>query len=105
MRGCCWSHWKNAMIDLSPNHLATVKAILAEHVPECEVRAFGSRATWTAKDYSDLDLAVVGEGTLDWETLGRLKEAFKESDLPMRVDVLDWHAITKSLSDNLNCSW
>ena len=83
-------------IDLNPNHLATVKSILAEHVPECEVRAFGSRATWTAKDYSDLDLAVVGEGPLDWRTLGRLKEAFEESDLPMRVDVLDWHAISDS---------
>ena len=84
------------MIDLNPNHLGTVKAILAEHVPKCEVRAFGSRATWTAKDYSDLDLAVVGKGPLDWKTLGRLKEAFEESDLPMRVDVLDWHSISDS---------
>ena len=83
-------------IDLNPNHLATVKAILAEHVPECEVRAFGSRATWTAKDYSDLDLAVVGEGPMEWKALGRLKEAFEESDLPTRVDVLDWHAISES---------
>ena len=48
------------MIDLSPNHLATVKAILAEHVPGCKVRALGSRATWTSKDNSDLDLAIVG---------------------------------------------
>ena len=83
-------------VDLNPNHLATVEAILAEHVPECEVRAFGSRATWTARDYSDLDLAVVGEGPLDWPTLSRLKEAFEESDLPMRVDVLDWHATSES---------
>ena len=76
-------------VDLNPNHLATVKDILADHVPECEVRAFGSRTTWTARDYSDLDLAVVGEGPVDWRTLGRLKEALEESDLPMRVDVLD----------------
>ena len=84
------------MIDLRPDHLDTVQRILAEHVPECEVRAFGSRAAWTAKDYSDLDLAVVGAGPLDWRTLGRLKEAFEESSLPMRVDVLDWHAIPDS---------
>ncbi len=87
------------MIDMNPSHLGTVKAILAEHVPECEVRAFGSRATWTAKDYSDLDLAVLGEGPLDWKTLSRLKEAFEESDLPMRVDVLDWHAISASFRE------
>ena len=84
------------MIDLSPNYLETVKGILAEHVRECEVRAFGSRVTWTAKDYSDLDLAMVGVSALDWGTLGQLKEAFEQSDLPMRVDVLDWHTITDS---------
>ena len=88
-----------SLIDLSPNYLATVERILAEHVPECEVRAFGSRASWTAKDYSDLDLAIVGEGPLDWRTLSRLKEAFEESDLPMRVDVLDWHAISESFRE------
>ena len=81
------------MIDLSPVHLAIVEGILAEHVPECEVRAFGSRATWNAKDYSDLDLAVVGEGPLPRGALARLKEAFEESRLPMRVDVVDWNAI------------
>ena len=82
------------MIDLNPHHLGTVRRILAAHVPACEVRAFGSRATWTAKDYSDLDLAIVGAETLDWGALGRLKEAFEESDLPMRVDVHDWHTIS-----------
>lgn len=87
------------MIDLKPNHLETVKRILAEHVPECEVRAFGSRATRTAKDYSDLDLAVVGVHVLDSDSLRRLKEAFEESDLPFRVDVLDWNAISESFRE------
>ncbi|MBF0565614.1 MAG: restriction endonuclease subunit S [Nitrospirae bacterium] len=84
------------MIDINPNHLETVKRILAEHVPDCEVRAYGSRVTWTAKDYSDLDLAVVGTQPLESRTLHRLKEAFEESDLPFRVDVLDWHRIHES---------
>ena len=84
------------MIDLNPNHLETVKGILAEYAPHCEACAFGSRATWTARDYSDLDLAVVGEGPLDLGSLERLKEAFEESDLPIRVDVLDWHGISES---------
>ena len=86
-------------IDLNPNHLAIVLGILAEHVPECEVRAFGSRASWTSRDYSDLDLAVVGEGKLHWRTLARLKEAFEESRLPMQVDVLDWHGISESFRE------
>ena len=47
------------MIDLPPQHLETIRAILRRYLPECEVRAFGSRVTGPAKSYSDLDLAVV----------------------------------------------
>lgn len=87
------------MIDLSPNHLKTVMQILAEHVPACEVRVFGSRVTCSAKKYSDLDLAVVGVTALDRHTLARLKEAFEDSDLPILVDVLDWHEISESFQE------
>ena len=82
------------MIDLNPHHLKTVKRILAEHLPDCEVRAFGSRATWTAWEYSDLDLAVVSPEPLDRRTSANLREAFEESDLPIRVDVVDWATLT-----------
>ncbi len=88
-------------IDLKPSHLDIVERILAEHVPGLEVRAFGSRASWTARDYSDIDLAVVGDGPLQWRTLSRLREAFEESRLPMRVDVLDWHAISEGFRETI----
>ena len=81
------------MIDLNPKHLETVQHILSKHVPGCEVRAFGSRVKWTAKDYSDLDLAVIGSRRFDLREMSRLTEAFEESNLPIRVDVVDWHAI------------
>lgn len=83
------------MIDVSPFQMETVTGILRRHVPDCEVRAFGSRATWTAKDYSDLDLAVVGKEKLSSKILFALKEDFQESNLPFRVDVLDWNSISK----------
>ncbi|MEK7721925.1 MAG: nucleotidyltransferase domain-containing protein, partial [Elusimicrobiota bacterium] len=83
------------MIDVSPSQLETILKILQTRVPDCEVRAFGSRATWTAKTYSDLDLAIVGNAALPNKILSSLKEDFQESDLSFRVDVLDWHAISK----------
>ena len=58
------------------------------------MRVFGSRINGTAKPYSDLDLAVVGQKALDWRILAKLKEAFQESELPFRVDLLDWNAIS-----------
>ena len=81
------------MIDLNPKYLETVQRILTEHAPGCEVRAYGSRVKWTAKDYSDLDLAIIGSESFSRRRMRQLKEAFEESDLPIRVDVLDWHAI------------
>jgi len=84
------------MIDIKPAHLQTVKRILGEHVPDCEVRVFGSRVKNEAKVYSDLDLAVVCQNDLGADRLRHLKEAFEESDLPFRVDVLDWNRISES---------
>ncbi len=80
------------IVDLRPDHLEIVKRILAERVPEYQVRAFGSRARWTAKDTSDLDLVVMTDAPLGLARLADLREAFSESDLPFRVDVLDWAA-------------
>lgn len=82
------------MIDLDAESLATVKRILAEHVPGCEVRAFGSRVEGSARKFSDLDLALVTHERLDRRQVEALKDAFAESDLPFQVDVLDWHAVS-----------
>jgi len=84
------------MIDVAQAHLETIKRILIEYVQECEVRAFGSRVTGRVKDYSDLDLAIVCQKALDADRLRHLKEAFEESELPFRVDVLDWNRISDS---------
>lgn len=82
------------MIDLSPLYLEIIKRILKEYVPGCDVRVFGSRVNGTAKKHSDLDLAVVDKEKIPTRKMNALREAFEDSDLPIRVDVLDWHAIS-----------
>lgn len=77
-------------IDITPKERAIVLQILNEIVPDREVRAFGSRVTGKAKPFSDLDLAIMGDEPLPLETRARLEEAFSESELPWKVDVLDW---------------
>ena len=63
------------------------------------VAAFGSRATWTAKEYSDLDLAVLGDEPLSLDAAAALAEGFGESDLPFKVDVVAWADIDDHLRD------
>jgi type I restriction enzyme, S subunit len=80
---------KSVIVDLRPDHLATVNAILLAEVPDYEVWAFGSRAKWTAKDSSDLDLALASKEPVPAKRLRRLQRAFEESYLPLKVDVID----------------
>lgn len=69
--------------------------ILQEEVPGLEVWAFGSRTKDTAKPYSDLDLAVITTRALPLEQMAAISDAFANSDLPIRVDVVDWSSCSE----------
>ena len=77
-------------IDIRPDLLTIVRDILQRHVPDREVWAFGSRVQGRAKRYSDLDLAVISDTPLPLRIATRLAGDFSDSDLPWRVDVVDW---------------
>lgn len=77
-------------IDISPGQWDIVHDILQRHVPGHEVWAFGSRARRRAKPYSDLDLAIITQAPLPLDTRAALSSEFSESDLPWKVDVVDW---------------
>lgn len=82
------------MIDVTGEQFKIIFDILKKNMPAYEARIFGSRHRGTAKAYSDLDLVIVGENRLGWKQIADLREAFEESNLPFRIDVLDWHAIS-----------
>jgi len=85
----------SSKIDIRPDHLEIVQKILHGHLPrDVKIWVFGSRATWKAKDYSDLDLALEGNEKLSRDVMIGLEYAFEESDLPWKVDLLDVHNTT-----------
>ena len=88
-------------LDLRPDHWAIVSDILRRLLPDRKVLAFGSRATWTAKDYSDLDLAILGDEPLSLHEASALAERFEDSDLPFKVDLVDWARLDESFQDIL----
>ena len=77
-------------IDISPGDLGIVRGILRKRVPDREVRAFGSRVTGRNKEFSDLDIAVMGTEPVGDAVKADMAEDFKESDLPFKVDVIVW---------------
>ena len=82
------------MINLRPRHEEIVRRILKKHVPNATVWVFGSRVKQTANDSSDLDLVIVSQSKIPLQVMNLLKFDFEESDLPFKVDVLDWQNIS-----------
>ncbi len=82
--------------DISATEFVTVRDILADIVPpECRIWVFGSRVKNQVRFNSDLDLALECKDKLPPIILHKLKEAFNDSSLPYRVDVLDINDVSK----------
>jgi predicted nucleotidyltransferase len=81
-------------IDLPADHRRLVLDILRAHLPQrAKTWVFGSRVTGRARRYSDLDLAIDAGRRLTLGEIAELAEAFSDSDLPYKVDLVDWHEI------------
>ena len=85
-------------LDMQPQHLALLRELLQQHLPHAEVWAYGSRVNGNGHEASDLDLVVRQPLDLKQETpqLGEMREAFIESNLPIRVEIVDWARVPAS---------
>jgi len=92
-------------LDIRPDLLRLVQDILQRHVPDREVRAFGSRVKGTARPSSDLDLVVMGDEPLPLAVYAALLDDFEQSDLPWRVDVVDWATTAESFRRIIEQEW
>ena len=82
------------MLDMSKENEEEMLEIINRLAFDCDVLAFGSRVSGTNRKYSDLDLAFVAP---DGKRLGRkqfskLKDNFGISDIPFRVDIIDYNS-------------
>lgn len=90
---------------LTEQELQIVKTILQKCVPNYPVWAFGSRVKGNAKTYSDLDLAIITEAPLTFSERADLQEAFSESDLIWKVDIVDWATTSKNFRDIIQAQY
>lgn len=86
---------------LTPDQLHSVQAVLNTFAPGCRALVFGSRVRFDSeaqalKPHADLDIALAGT-PLSRHDMFVLRDAFSESDLPFRVDVL--------MRDDLPAHW
>jgi len=94
-----------ATLALSASELGQVKSILAAHLPlEARAGVFGSRAGGTPKPWSDLDLVIASSSPLPLSVLAAIAEAFDESSLPFKVDIVDRQAVSSQFGAIIDAS-
>ena len=82
----------NQDIDVTTKQRKTVLALLEKHLPNTTAWVYGSRAKWTSRPQSDLDLVVFATPEQN-SRVSDLREAFEESNLPFRVDLFVWDEV------------
>jgi predicted nucleotidyltransferase len=78
------------MIYLTTDELKIVINIITTFIPQRKIIVFGSRSMGSVKKFSDLDLCIMGDEPLSLVEEATLREAFSESNLSFRVDIVSW---------------
>ncbi|KKU80769.1 hypothetical protein A2875_04845 [Candidatus Gottesmanbacteria bacterium RIFCSPHIGHO2_01_FULL_46_14] len=75
--------------------LLFIKKTLRTHLPDPSYRffLFGSRVTGYARRFSDFDIGIEGETPVSPNTMGVIKEELEESNLPYKVDIVDFSTV------------
>ncbi|WP_337880090.1 nucleotidyltransferase domain-containing protein [Rheinheimera sp.] len=83
-------------LQVSASEWQELQRILQQYLPQHEVWAFGSRVDGPCKPFSDLDLVILTEQPMPLAAMAELSEAFSESNLPWKVDLVDWATTAES---------
>ena len=93
------------MIKLRPKDWQRIIAIAQQTLPEnAQIIAYGSRVDGSAHQASDLDLMIKtpDDQKLLITQLIEFKEALRQSNIPILIDVFDWHKTPQTFKDTLN---
>lgn len=87
------------MIDTAT--LSEIKKIIFQFIDKSidKVFIFGSRATNQARKFSDIDIGIEGEKQIELWKMAEIKDAFEESNLPYKVDVVDFALTSKKFQN------
>ena len=91
------------MISVSSEEFEIIINILKVYIKKGKVYAFGSRYKNNNRKFSDFDIAIDMGEKLSFEFLNILKDAFEESDLPYRVDIIDYNNISDKFKKIIDC--
>lgn len=92
-------------MQLSKGEIEIVIEAIRRYLPaDVEIFFFGSRVDGSSHRGSDLDVLLKGEAAIALSLIALVKEGLDESDLPFRVDLLDYHRCSERMLKNISSS-
>jgi predicted nucleotidyltransferase len=69
--------------------------LIHTYAPGCKIMLFGSRARGSHADGADFDIAIDAGSKLPHTTMLQISNAIEESNIPVRVDIIDLHNVSE----------
>ena len=91
------------MINLDKKYITFIKEKITKYLPDCKIYLFGSRVKGTAKEYSDIDIALDSKN-LNENILLKIQNEFENSTLPYEVDIADLNNISETFKNHIENS-
>lgn len=76
-------------------------AVISALIPQAKIILFGSRARGTNSERSDIDLALDAGSALPTGDVGELVDMFRESNIPYKIEIVDFYLVSKSMQDSI----
>lgn len=89
------------MIDLPDTIRARLIDIVQHRLGDQRVFLVGSRARGQAKPFADVDLLLMNEQSLPPATRATLRCDFEESDIPFKIDLLEWADLSPTFRERI----
>ena len=88
-------------ITVPVRHLEYLLEQVKLYIPDATIWAFGSRVKGSNRTSSDLDLAVLCDKQTARKQLLKLNEVFTESNIPFKVQLLDFNRLPVNMQENI----
>ena len=86
---------------LDSSTLSFIKSTVRKHLPpDYKAFIFGSHIIGNNRKWSDIDIGILGASKLPTMTFFDLEEELEESNLPYKVDLVDFTQVTDKFKHN-----
>ena len=75
--------------------------LISTVLPEVKIYLYGSFARRESKSWSDIDIALEGNGKIDYNRIAEIKDILDASSIPFKFDVVDMATVSEDMRNQI----